>query len=371
MSPPPRVSVLMAVRDGLPYLPEALASVLAQTWRDLELVVVDDGSTDGSREVLAACTDPRVRVIHAPSRGLAASLALLVSEARGELLARMDADDVCAPDRLARQVAAMDAHPHVGLVDSLVHRIDAAGRPLPPEDADAGPTLLARRFRLLWQNNVVHPTVMLRRSVLAASGLTYREAQVAEDFELWGRMLFDTSFLRLPDRLLRYRVNPSGITARHGREHFDAIARMIGDRLSRLLGRDPGRGLAEDLAMLSRQTRQRPEEHEPCSSAAVLVELLDSARNRFLERFSTDPRDARDLRADCGDRLLEWAFTLARCPGARVGDTAPLVRAALAGRPGAAVSPRFARWVAAVALGPRWLARLRSRLRGTDREPGA
>src|SRR5262249_10266218 len=114
----PKVSVAMSVHNGERFLAEATDSILGQTFRDFELILVDDGSTDGSGAIADAYQrkDTRVRVIHQHKFGLVAALNQACEQARGEYIARMDADDVAIPDRLVRQVAFMDAHPEVAVL---------------------------------------------------------------------------------------------------------------------------------------------------------------------------------------------------------------------------------------------------------------
>ena len=128
----PEVSVIMAVRDGGAFLAEAIASIRAQSFPDWELIVVDDGSTDGSDGVLqaAARSENRLRVIRQERLGLVAALNRAVAEARGEFLARMDADDRAHPERLGRQRAFMAAHPEVGVLGSAMRRTADAVLPV-------------------------------------------------------------------------------------------------------------------------------------------------------------------------------------------------------------------------------------------------
>ena len=112
----PAVSVLMAVRNGVPWVRDAAQSVLVQTAPDLELIIIDDGSTDATPDALASIGDPRVRIERQPARGLTPSLNRALSLARAPLIARLDADDLALPERLACQRRFLDAHPHVGLL---------------------------------------------------------------------------------------------------------------------------------------------------------------------------------------------------------------------------------------------------------------
>ena len=121
----------MPVYDGMPYLPLALDSILRQTFRDFEFIVIDDGSTDATADILAVCAarDPRLRVLTLPqSRGIVAALNSGLGAARGEFIARMDADDIALPERLEQQVGFLDAHPDHVLVGSSSSFIDSVGK---------------------------------------------------------------------------------------------------------------------------------------------------------------------------------------------------------------------------------------------------
>jgi Glycosyl transferase family 2 len=211
----PRVSVVMAVRNGVPYLEQAVDSILAQTFTDLEFVIIDDGSTDSTPEVLRRyqTADHRVRVLHQENAGLTPSLNRGCQLARGTYVARMDADDVAFPDRLARQVEFLDRHPGVALLGSAVVRIDELGREIKRSEC---PTLHAEIVRALTRYNCfTHPTVMLRKDMLAAVG-GYREAyRQAQDYDLWLRLSERYEVANLAEPLLYYRVYASQVSVRH------------------------------------------------------------------------------------------------------------------------------------------------------------
>jgi hypothetical protein len=205
----PRVSVLLPVRDGAPFLAEAVESILSQTLGDLELVAVDDGSRDGSDALLESLArrDPRLCLVRQPARGMVAALNRGLAEARGALVARLDQDDVALPDRLARQAAFLDRHPRVALVCGGAIAIDAAGREhyrLRPPRSDA-----ALRAALARGNCVLHPSVMLRAEAVRAAG-GYRAAFLhAEDHDLWLRLAERHALAGLTEPVLRYRVHAS------------------------------------------------------------------------------------------------------------------------------------------------------------------
>lgn len=362
MSVTPRITVLMSVYNGARYLDAAIQSILCQTWSDFELLVVDDGSTDDTPDRLASYRDERVRSVRTENRGVGAALALGVTLARGEFIARMDADDIAAPNRLERQLAAMEAMPEVGVVDTGVHLMDRQGRPLPDDDVEPFTSRAQRRWRLMWRNVVVHPTVMLRRSALETAGVNYRDRVIAEDYDLWLRLLPHTEFYRLPERLLWYRRHSESVTASWGKPHFQNLASVIGEALQRISGVRVDEALAEDLAYLTRQTYQRPEDYVPRSSTPALIELMDRTFASLAPTFENDPAAAAAVRAECAEQLLDWAWLLERCREAPAGGTRALALAALKYRPWALLSGRFARHLIASALGSRGLGHLRRAL---------
>ncbi|HKW90389.1 MAG TPA: glycosyltransferase, partial [Methylomirabilota bacterium] len=157
----PAVSVLMSVRDGARWVAAAIDSVLGQTLSDLELIVVDDGSTDDTPMLLTRVRDPRLVVERQAHAGLARALGRGLALARAPLVARLDADDLARPDRLERQHAFLAAHPEVGLLGAAARVVDEAGREVgevrPPEDDATLRRVLIRR------NPFVHSSIMARR----------------------------------------------------------------------------------------------------------------------------------------------------------------------------------------------------------------
>jgi hypothetical protein len=209
-----RVSVAMPVRDGGPWVREAVDSVLAQDFGAFELIAVDDGSTDDTPAILAeaAARDARVRVLRPQGRGLVAALTCAVAAAQGDYLARLDADDVAAPGRLGRQLAVMEARPALGLLGSWADKIDRHGAPIgrltPETDPHELVALLART------NPFIHSSLMLRTDLVRRLG-GYRAAfEAAEDYDLWLRIAEVAEVANLPEPLIRYRWHPGNVTSR-------------------------------------------------------------------------------------------------------------------------------------------------------------
>ena len=194
----------MAVHNGKAHLASAIESILAQTYKDFEFLIVDDASTDGSGEWLAACKDRRIRVItNDRQRGLAASLNTLIEQAAGELIARMDADDVALPERFTAQIRCLHQRPEVGVLGTRMKFMTEKGElqgeySVPLTDG-------AIRWKLLLGNPFAHPTVMYRRELIKEVGGYDPEISVSQDKDLWVRLFKMTKFANLPDILLHYR----------------------------------------------------------------------------------------------------------------------------------------------------------------------
>ena len=220
----PAVSVLMGVWNGAPRVRDAVESVLGQTMGDLELIVIDDGSTDGTPALLESFGDPRLRVERRGRGGLTSALNRALALARAPLLARLDADDVAVPDRLARQRAFLDAHPDVGLLGSAAREVDPSGRDIrtvrPPTD-DA-----ALRRALIRSNPFVHSSMMMRRAAVELVKGYDPSFPVAQDYDLWMRVSRVTRMANLAEPLVVRRILPGRVTATRDTERLRAEARV-------------------------------------------------------------------------------------------------------------------------------------------------
>lgn len=237
----PRVSVLMAVHNGRPTLAESMDSVLGQSWRDFEFVIVDDGSTDGSTEMLQdyAGRDARIRLLRNDARrNLPTSLNLGLRACRAPWIARIDADDVALVDRLAVQLDYLQRHPDVGVLGSSCRHIDAGGRFLgstrhPDDDARI------RLFMAFWCC-MVHPTTMFRRDLAERVGGYDTELWTGQDYDFWARLLAHTRMANLPTDLILYRVHDRSITQSPERQavHFQLTAKVHRGLMSHYLGEE-------------------------------------------------------------------------------------------------------------------------------------
>lgn len=306
----PSVTVVMPVYNGERYLREAIASVLAQTFRDFEFLILDDGSTDRSAEMVEAYRDPRIRLIRqATHRGLVETLNQGFAIAGGQFVARMDADDRARPQRLERQVKRMQDDDRIGLVGCGVEVIDAHGRRRPRFRLVADSHELVC-WQLLFENCIAHSSVMVRREAVMQIG-GYRQGSWSEDYDLWVRMSRCYRMVQLPEVLQQYRLHPDSVLARDGEQHEAWRLRVMGEQATHVLGRPVSPGALDGLRRLSR--------YEPLLSAATVSEtaaLIRTYVQRVTETRTLTPAGSRRLRADAGARLMALAgLNLTRFPG--------------------------------------------------------
>jgi cellulose synthase/poly-beta-1,6-N-acetylglucosamine synthase-like glycosyltransferase len=233
----PVISVLMSVYNGERYLAESIQSILIQTERRFEFLIVNDGSSDASGSILDryASQDSRIRVIHQENRGLIASLNRLLAEARAPLVARMDADDVSRPERFERQLAHMMAHPELAVLGTNTDELDADGAFFPCSDFHPEAPEDIRR-KLLVASTMCHPSVMMRRDAILALG-GYRAAfRHCEDYDLWLRVSEKHDMQNLPSRLLLYRRSPDQVSERH------ILAQAVGAACARFAAHERQKG---------------------------------------------------------------------------------------------------------------------------------
>ena len=214
----------MGVWNGSPQVGEAVESVLAQTAGDLELIVVDDGSSDATPAILGSFRDPRLHVRRRARGGLTSALNAALALARAPLVARLDADDLALPERLERQLAFLARHPDIGLLGTAARETDAAGREVgivrpPTGDAEI-------RRALIRRNPFVHSSIVMRRASVDQAGGYDESFPVAQDYDLWMRMSRVTRMANLPDLLVVRRLLPGRVTATREAERSRAEARV-------------------------------------------------------------------------------------------------------------------------------------------------
>ena len=199
----PRVTVLMPVYNAALHLREAIDSILSQTFQDFKFLILDDGSTDDSAAIVRSYADPHIEFVrNERNLKLTATLNRGLDLAAGEYVARMDADDISLPERLAKQTAFLDTNPQVGIVGVWAQAFGEARFKIPhPADPER------IQAKLLFDSALIHPAVMMRRASLDMHGLRYAPLGHFEDYELWQRAARVFPLANIPEYLFRYRVS--------------------------------------------------------------------------------------------------------------------------------------------------------------------
>jgi len=231
----PRVSILLPVYNGERFLAKTVRSLLEQTFRDFEIVAVDDGSTDGSVELLQRFPDARIRIErNGRNLGLIATLNRGLTLCRGEYIARMDADDIALESRIEKQVDYLDRHPRCVVVATGRIAIDHNDDEVASFNRPATGSALIR-WKLLTGNFITHPTVMLRKSALPPS-LFEEKYRHAEDYAAWLKLCSNGEIDVLPERLLKYRFHGESVSHSNKMPQVSAAMTALADHLKSHFG---------------------------------------------------------------------------------------------------------------------------------------
>lgn len=300
----PAITVLMPVYNSERYIAKAVKSILDQTFRDFEFLVINDGSTDRSVDIIQEFNDPRIRIIDTENQGVAAALHLGVKEAKGVYIARMDADDESLPARLELEKKCLDSYPEIAVVHGSVDYIDAEGNPVYLV-RDEGHSNMITKWLLNWKNVPIHSTVMMRTSILKENDLNYRiEMNRAEDFDLWNRIASLGDFMYLPDVLIRYRVHSANVSNSSPLDlQFDAQSRVIMDNFHRYeveLTKDT----AEELVVISGAARIDPIRYCYVNLNGNMHDLVNGVSENFTRKFGIDEKI---LSAILARQYMQWA----------------------------------------------------------------
>ncbi len=220
----PKVTVLLPVYNGEGYLAEAIESILQQTLRDFEFLIINDGSTDHSLEIVSHYKDSRLHIVSRSNKGLIATLNEGIELAKAPLIARMDQDDISKPDRLSKQVGDMERHPETILLGSGAQIIDSTGAIIGARAILNGSTLLQRALAVT--NPFVHGSVVFRKEAAVLAG-GYREAAyLTEDYDLWSRLTQQGEVNNYSEYLYYWRVNPTGMSFTGNKDQKKASMRL-------------------------------------------------------------------------------------------------------------------------------------------------
>jgi glycosyltransferase involved in cell wall biosynthesis len=207
----PKVSVILPVYNGAKYVKQAIESVLRQTFSDFELIIINDGSTDGSLEIIKSSHDPRIKIVDQENKGLITTLNTGIALSRAEHIARIDADDIWSnQDKLSRQMNYISQNPDCAVLGTWANIIDEDGNKIsrlayPKTDREI-------RSKILTKCCFVHPSVIFNKIMCEKAGGFNGQERYIEDYGLWLRMGQFGKFANIPEYLMSYRINKSGIT---------------------------------------------------------------------------------------------------------------------------------------------------------------
>jgi glycosyltransferase involved in cell wall biosynthesis len=288
------VSVVMTVYNGEKYLREAMDSILAQTYTDFEFILVNDCSTDGTAAIIRSYSDPRIIYLeNERNSGIGPSRNRANHEARGKYIATLDADDFALPERLAKQVAFLEAHPNVSVCGSSFTIMDGEGRAGRHMDLPIGSKTV--RTELLLSNCLCNPTILMRADVARQQPYDM-DFELTEDFELWYRISRFSDIYNMPERLCRYRVHQNNISTVK-RDKLIEVAKSLFRRILTDLGVDY---TEEELGIHTNALYFRTEKFRTREE----LEGLKSWFHKLLARVRKDPRY--DFRHFYGILMNRW-----------------------------------------------------------------
>jgi hypothetical protein len=299
----PKISVILPVYNAQSYLQESIDSILNQSFQDFELIMINDGSTDSSLSIMKSYTDQRIRIINQTNAGLPVSLNRAITQSQGQYLARQDADDISLPERLAKQVAYLDAHPQCALLGTwaqiLVEKV-------PTDRSLSHPHLNGDiQLKLLFFNCFVHSSVMIRKSALEICGLYPEEKEKfpPEDYDLWLRIAKHWEVANLPEVLLQYRELPNSIS----RSKL-AIMQERARLMSLLALKEILSQSTTDDAIASLVLAMTNEPFAPSQvNKAIHSKMLEQIRDAQLNRFASNQNEIYQSYEDC-QKLLNHAY---------------------------------------------------------------
>lgn len=293
----PLVSVLLPLFNGKLYLDAALQSVLSQSYQHFEVIVIDDGSTDGSHELIQTYADPRIRLFRQSNQGLPAALNRAIGLSTGEYLARQDQDDVALPHRLERQVAFLNAHPSHAMVGTWaeiwVGNADSGRRHQHPTEDHI------LKWELLFNNPFVHSSVMLRKSAVQQVGgyCTDTNRQPPEDYELWSRLIRSFEAANIPECLQIYREVKQSMSRAGENPFLTRLIRISAENLAWAAGKaEPD----EAFFAIAALANGAAEQVGPQFRVRLASRVLKAAARRLA---GPSPNQQTQLRARVAERL--------------------------------------------------------------------
>lgn len=233
-----KVSVVMPVYNGERFLQEAIESILDQTFKDFEFLIINDGSTDQSEEIIRkyAQIDERINlIINTKNLGIAEATNVGIAHVRGEYIALMDQDDISMPERLEKQVVFLDTHPEICAVGGNTAVLDEDGRIHNRRPVLTSPVLI--RWELLFCNQLRNPTVMMRREIFTKNRLRYENFSPLQDYRFWLKLNMQCWLANMPENLVTYRLHHDNASISQSDKYSDNLQVTRNEFINELFGK--------------------------------------------------------------------------------------------------------------------------------------
>jgi glycosyltransferase involved in cell wall biosynthesis len=292
-----KISVLMSVFNGEPFLREAVESILHQSFADFEFIIVDDASTDNTAKILDSYDDPRIVRLHNPANlGLTRSLNRGLNICRGEFIARQDADDVSLPSRLEVQLTYLEQQPEIGVLGIQMDIINELGDLVGKYEVPCSSAMIA--WQLFFGRSLAHPTVMLRRALIETAGAYDPAFPYIEDFELWTRLIAITRIENLNQTLYKYRSRAGSISVTKSSEQMANILAVRRLLASRLLSREIPLDLIQWL-----HNSQLPDNRLSNFQKAEVIAMILDLKNALEQQGFIRADESGEIHADMLNRI--------------------------------------------------------------------
>lgn len=302
MDKQPLVSVVMPVYNSEEFISKAIESILSQTFRDYEFIIVDGGSLDGTPAILARYRelDSRIRIHDQQNLDFVSSLNAGCLQATGKYVARMDSDDISLPRRLRKQVRFLEKHPLVGVLGTWTEYIDKKGTSHGEWHTPTSPVMTG--WFLNFGTCLSHPSVLMRRDVIEHLGFYSPDALYVEDYDLWTRAMTVTQLQSIPEVLLQRRVWEGSICGQHLAQQEQNVTRRMHSVITRLLGTDVRMKVVESLRSLVIASRVDNPEH-----VAMVASLIRQLYEAYLEAHSLTSKEQAEVGRDAATKLRTLA----------------------------------------------------------------
>lgn len=299
----PKISVIMSVYNCELFVADAIESIFGQTFADYEFIIIDDGSTDTTTDILKkyAKKDRRVRLYHQKNMGLITALNRGCKKARGQYIARMDADDISLPERFEKQIGFMDKHPDIGVLGTSIGIIDSEGIEkttwLPPTSPEYV------KWSLIFGSSLAHASTMIRKELMEAAGYYRLKALHIEDYDLWVRLSSLTKLENMQEILYLYRHWGENVCFKHAALQQQNVIRLVLPSLVEpiLECKAPEATLTALRQLSKNMPLSEPDQIWP------IANLICKLRRAFIIKNSISGETTRKISRDTGERLYALA----------------------------------------------------------------